>query len=70
MTRAVIVRSLSMTVIVNVSQPFLRAKPNHDITVSCFADGEGVLGFLVGEYLALVDEVIPFTIFPDTSDSC
>jgi hypothetical protein len=59
-----------MPVIFNVSQPFLSAKPNHDIAGFCFVDGDRVPGFLVGEYLALVDEVIPFRIFPDTSDSC
>jgi hypothetical protein len=36
---ATIVRGLSMTVIVNVSQPFLCAKPNFDIIACCF-DGE------------------------------
>jgi hypothetical protein len=59
-----------MTVIVNVSQPFLRAKPNKDIAVCCFVDGERVLDFLVGEYLALADEVIMATTAPCTSDSC
>jgi hypothetical protein len=59
-----------MTVIINVSQPFLSAKPNKDISVCCFVDGEWVLGFLVGEYLAFVDEVIPYTIFPCASDPC
>jgi hypothetical protein len=59
-----------MTVIVNVSQPFLSAKPNHGIPACCFVDSKRVLGFLVGEYLALVDEVIPFVILPDASDSC
>jgi hypothetical protein len=69
-TKAVIVRRLSMILIVNVSQPFLRAKPKPNIVVFCFVDGEWVLSFLVGEYLALVDEVIPFAIFPYASDSC
>jgi hypothetical protein len=67
---AVIVCRLSMIIIVNVSQPFFRAKPNHDTAIFFFVDGEWVLGFLVGEYLALVDEVIIFTISPCASDPC
>jgi hypothetical protein len=59
-----------MIVVVNVSQPFLRAKPNHDGSVCCFVDGERVLGFLAWKYLALVDEVIPFRIFPCANDPC
>jgi hypothetical protein len=59
-----------MIIIVNVSQSFLRAKSNHDKFECCFVDGERVLGFLVGEYLALVDEVIPFIFFPEPNDPC
>jgi hypothetical protein len=56
-----------MIVIDNVSQPFLRAKPNHETAACCFIDGERVLGFLVRKYLTLVDEVI-ITIIPCASD--
>jgi hypothetical protein len=58
-----------MLVINNVSQSFLRAKPNHHIVVWCFIDGERVLSILVGKYLTLVDKVIITTI-PYASDSC
>jgi hypothetical protein len=68
-TPAEIVRRLSMRPIGNVSQPFLCAKPNQDTAVFCLVDCEQVPGFLVGEYLALVDEVI-ITIISYTSDSC
>jgi hypothetical protein len=55
---ATIIRRLSMIIIVYVSQSFLRAKTNHDIAACCSVDCERVSGFLVWEYLALVDEVI------------
>jgi hypothetical protein len=67
--RTAIVRNLSLTVFAKFSQPFPRAKPNHNIAVFCFVDSDRVLGFLVWEYLALVDEVIKTTI-PYASDSC
>jgi hypothetical protein len=58
-----------MIKIVTSSQSFLRAKPKTDITACCFDDGERVLGYLVGEYLAFVDEIIPIAI-PYASDPC
>jgi hypothetical protein len=59
-----------MLEIVNVSQPLLGAKSNLNLAEFCFVDGERVLGVLVGEYLAFVDEVIPLFIFSNANDPC
>jgi hypothetical protein len=56
---AMIVSRISSTIVTLDTKPILRTKSNHYRTIICFIDSEWELCFLVWEYLALIDEVIP-----------
>jgi hypothetical protein len=56
---AMIVSRISSTIIALDTKPIFRTKSSHYRTTICFIDSEWELCFLVWEYLALIDEVIP-----------